>query len=267
MDKKKILTLGGIFLVAIVCAFLILELFVPNVANVNNNNGKDEHFSFLESQGSDFIDVENILKEDVSNSDDSLSIKNIDSSYSDNSDVNETIIDLNDYNFDEINVANPEVYNSYMEKAEAHGYDISDLRNKVFYEGSEYRNNLENSEKISVEEIQFLNNLKNAADDYTLAYEEAITYTLSGDDTRLSNFVNDELSQTIENFKNLDTLGIEDLEDIKAPYVRAMEASKEGFYVLIEYPNTGKCNEYFHEADREFYNAQLKLEEYLVKIK
>ena len=259
MDKKRFITFAILAVLSIFCAFLIVSYFAPSS---NKDDSSNDKFTISK----DFIDVDNNIIDDTNkgtsetNSSSKLeeqnsSIKNEDK----NNSSSTTTVNRYDSNNNLSEVSDS--YKSYIEDSSNTGfYDLSDVGNTIL---NNYEDTLNNEQKVSDEEVSFFNDLKTLADNYTLAYEEMLSYVLLNDLDGLKKYLDSDYKNSIEEFNNLNTVNNEKFEKIKDDYYNGMLQAQEGFNVYIANPTTEDCNKYFLKSDEYFYNGQSKLEELL----
>lgn len=249
MNKKQIITFISLTVLSVLLAFCIVKYF----SSANNFSS----FGEKDYKSKDFIDVETNLIEDaldiettteVDKEDNSLEVEEV------VRDIYREDIPVSNQSFEKIET---EAWNKYMESTEEHGYVPPDLNNEII---KDYEKVLDSSDKISEGAISFLKNLTILADNYTATYEECLSYVLSDDFDAMQDYLDGDYNKSVEDFKSLDCLGIEEFEQIKEEYLAGILAQQEGFNIYIKEPsNWEKYNPCFFDSDTYFYNAQQKL--------
>lgn len=251
MDKKRLLIFGGLSILAIVCAFGIVNIFS---ANVYSNKKKNKQVS------QDFIDIYSINKtlDEEGRFESEVELDNDDNKISNEKDEKkENDIPVSTQHFEKLET---ESWDEYIANSEEYGFAMSDVSNTII---NNYETVLSDETKISEGELSFLNNLKILADNYTAAYEEALSYIFGNDMEGLEAYFNGDYKKTIDEFASLDTLGVPEFEMIKEEYLNGMLSSQKGFEAYMNKPGSPDGNDFFFESDEYFYNGQLKLTQLL----
>lgn len=256
MNKKNIIIFGILAIAAICSAFLIVKSFVSS--DIEKNTNTETKYS------QDFISVENSTSDTKANEDidnDQKAEGTINNTAVNNEKTNEST----EVNEPKSEIQNSEAYQQYYENAINEGiFDLSDVGNTVL---NNYENVYTNERKVDESEIKFFNDLRNLADSYTVAYQEALSYLFSSDYDSLETYLKGDYAKVIEEFNTLDTLGNEKFEKIKNDYYNGMLKAQEGFNIYIKNPGTEDSNQSFLDSDKYFYKGQDKLIELLEEYK
>lgn len=254
--KKKILIFCGLFLLAVLLGFITLSV----AKNTSKETIEEKNGRVIK----DFIDVDsNVLEDNISDTktdskpkdivnaekDEDVLSTNTDLEISDNNifydaTTNEFIDEIGDVPISEIY---PEsVINSIQDILA--NYELSDI---------------DNVKVASQEDIEFFNSIKEAADNYVLAYDEASSFIFTGDLSSLKTFVNGSFTDAINSFAEIPTNGNRSFENIKSIYLEGMNLTKEGFLVYLKDTQSEECNKYFLKADDKFFEGQEELKNIL----
>ncbi len=260
--NKKIFIFGIVGVIAILLAILTLRAFSLKSDNKKNKEAMTVK-DFAEISTSDdykkkLSSKTKIVKEDVENlENNSKSSESIDSNDSSSSFSSE---DLDEYN------KNNELIDSLGDLGDVPITDIYSeevLQNIQNLLDSGDAADYSNVKVATQNDVSFLYNITQAADNYVLAYDEAQSFVLTSDMSALSDFVAGSFTDVIEDFEKIDTYNDSNFENIKQIYLDGMYSTKDGFIAYINNPQSEDCNKYFLNADSKFYEGQQELKELL----
>lgn len=273
--KRRIIICISLFFVAVLLSIFTLKVFsLNNFENKSNENNKTRTIK-------DFIDVEtNLIDDRIDIDEDNQTIdRNV---FANNTNLDDTNKDIDTNLIDsENNLEKRDSSNYYNINTNEIIDNIEDVPLTDIYPenvinsiqeilNSENTSNYENVKVASQADIEFFNAIKEAADNYVLAYNEASSFIFTGDIPMLEEFVSNEFSDAIETFAEIPTNENLEFEEVKQIYLDGMNLTKKGFEVYIKDTKSEDCNKYFLKADDKFFEGQEELSnvlsEYMVSI-